>query len=193
MVDEPAGVVRKLPGDAHERLIERDCEHCGRRFELAKTGRPSRYCSPNCQQRVRELRRAAARDLARCAHERLIERDCEHCGRRFELAKTGRPPRYCSRSCRQRAWELRRATAALAQPDPRPEVIRETVRVPIAPNTPREWCALLDRLISELDDPGSDVATRHYDHRRLYDRFVALFNALDAATPGGLGTLERQH
>ena len=135
---------------------------------------------------------AYAAALARCVRERVLERDCEHCARRFEVAKTGRPPRYCSHSCRQRAWELRRAAAALDQADPRPEVVREMVRVPMQPSTPREWCSLLDHLVAELHDPGSDVATRHYDHRRLYGRLVAVLNALDAATPGGLNALEGQ-
>ena len=129
--------------------------------------------------------------LKRVARERLTRRECECCGVRFEVAALGRPPRYCSQACRQRAWELRRAGALLeAGGDPRPEVVREVVEVPIAPSRPREWCALLERLAAELADPGSEVATRHYDHRRIYGRLVAAFNALDAATPGGLDALE---
>lgn len=34
---------------------------------------------------------------------------CAWCGTAFTLAMTGRIPKWCSRSCRQRAWEQRRA------------------------------------------------------------------------------------
>ena len=32
---------------------------------------------------------------------------CAHCGRRFSRLRKGRPARYCSPSCRQRAYEKR--------------------------------------------------------------------------------------
>ncbi len=34
---------------------------------------------------------------------------CAWCGTTFTLATTGRTPKWCSQSCRQRAWEQRRA------------------------------------------------------------------------------------
>jgi hypothetical protein len=34
---------------------------------------------------------------------------CTRCGRRFKPASTGRPPRYCSASCRQAAYLARNA------------------------------------------------------------------------------------
>jgi hypothetical protein len=34
---------------------------------------------------------------------------CTRCGRRFKPASTGRPPRYCSASCRQAAYLVRNA------------------------------------------------------------------------------------
>lgn len=40
-------------------------------------------------------------------------RTCERCGERVRSAGVGRPPRYCSRNCRQRAYETRRALAEL--------------------------------------------------------------------------------
>ena len=36
-------------------------------------------------------------------------RKCSECGARLAPARTGRPPRYCSAACRQRAYERRRA------------------------------------------------------------------------------------
>ena len=41
---------------------------------------------------------------------------CAHCRRAFKPPKRGRPPRYCSASHRQRAYELRRAQAEINIP-----------------------------------------------------------------------------
>jgi hypothetical protein len=53
------------------------------------------------------------------------QRQCAHCGRAFDpppRAKPGPAPRYCGRTCRQRAYELR---AVL----PEYERLRREVRV----------------------------------------------------------------
>lgn len=45
---------------------------------------------------------------------------CLHCGAHFRRpAPTGRTPQYCSRSCRQRAFEARRRGGATADPPDR--------------------------------------------------------------------------
>lgn len=41
-------------------------------------------------------------------------RVCQHCQEAFELATTGRPPRYCSATCRKKAWEKRRLDEVVA-------------------------------------------------------------------------------
>jgi hypothetical protein len=41
---------------------------------------------------------------------------CAHCKKAFAPPKRGRPPRYCSASHRQRAYELRRAQAEVSIP-----------------------------------------------------------------------------
>jgi hypothetical protein len=44
--------------------------------------------------------------------------ECAHCGREFTPAPRARPgarPRYCGRTCRQRAYELRKAVPELAE------------------------------------------------------------------------------
>jgi hypothetical protein len=41
-------------------------------------------------------------------------RVCQHCQESFELATTGRPPRYCSATCRKKAWEARKLQEAVA-------------------------------------------------------------------------------
>lgn len=42
-------------------------------------------------------------------------RACAHCREAFEVAATGRPPKYCSASCRRKAWETGRLQAARDQ------------------------------------------------------------------------------
>lgn len=41
-------------------------------------------------------------------------RVCHHCQESFRLASTGRPPRYCSATCRKAAWEARKLAEAVA-------------------------------------------------------------------------------
>jgi hypothetical protein len=50
---------------------------------------------------------------------------------------------------------------------------------------------MLKQLRAQLNDPGSDVARRPWEHARLYDGLGQALTALDAATPGGLAWLER--
>jgi hypothetical protein len=59
------------------------------------------------------------------------------------------------------------------------------------PNDVRGWVSLLKQLRSQLNDPASEVAKRPWEHSRLYDGLGQALTALDAATPGGLGWLER--
>jgi hypothetical protein len=69
---------------------------------------------------------------------------------------------------------------------------REAVRaVQSAPTDVRGWVLLLKRLRAQLNDPGSDVAKRPWEHARLHDSLGQVLTALDAATPGGLAWLER--
>jgi hypothetical protein len=129
--------------------------------------------------------------------ERVIGKDCESCGQRFRPRTSGRPARFCSQSCRQRAWALRQAQAALQRGDARPEVVGEVVEplvpvsgpISVVPSTAREWSELLEQLAVQLSDRESDLARRHYDHRRLYQGLLAALTALSEATPGGLENL----
>ncbi|CAL9610808.1 hypothetical protein [Nocardiopsis dassonvillei] len=85
-------------------------------------------------------------------HRKVLMRTCDWCGKEFSpRAKgKGRPRRYCDRSCRQRAYEVRTARerqerdqeAGTARRDDEPvrEVVREVVTrtrlVPSGPGTP---------------------------------------------------------
>jgi hypothetical protein len=79
----------------------------------------------------------------------------------------GRIPKWCSPSCRQRAWEqARAATSGLSAV--RVVERRVEVRTPAAP-TRRDWPGLLQELARQLDDS------------RVYDRDIpGLTEALNA-------------
>lgn len=71
----------------------------------------------------------------------------------------GRIPKWCSASCRQRAWE--QARAAESGRSAVQVVERQVeVRVPTTP-TRRDWATLLGELVRQLDDG------------RVYDRDLA--------------------
>ena len=85
---------------------------------------------------------------------------CGWCGRDFERAPRGRRPKWCSQSCRKRAWEQRRAAdAGLASVDVVDRVVIVERGVPELrmPRGP-EWIAALEELARQIDTG------------RLYDR-----------------------
>jgi hypothetical protein len=127
--------------------------------------------------------------------ERLETIECATCGARVAYAGTGRPPRYCSASCRRRGWDLHRAEQTLQAGDPRPTVVRETVareRVEVrrVPGRPPEggqaWADHLPTLTRQLHDPDSPTTTETGEHQRLARALLDALDALDAAHPGGL-------
>lgn len=144
--------------------------------------------------------------------ERVVERECEACGTSFAPAGKGRPPKYCSDPCRQRAWALRRAGQQLGQGDPRPRVVREVVdretvvvrarpapmtrltapTVLAEPTTGRGWVELLGKLAAQLQDPGHVTANNHWHHQKLYETLVQAMASLGRAHPGGLDALSAQ-
>lgn len=98
---------------------------------------------------------------------RLAARSCGWCRGPITLKATGRLPKWCSASCRQRAWEQSRAAASgLAAV----QVVERHVVLPtpIAPKR-RDWPRLLGELARQLEDG------------RIYDRdLLALSVALNA-------------
>lgn len=134
--------------------------------------------------------------------ERLRERDCAWCGRMVSYGGVGRPPVYCGKSCRNRAWEVRSAqrrlgrdiAAGLVLTAPRREVVERTVEVervvaagPVFPQQARDWQPMLGELARQLRE--EPVGREFWAHRRLYDGLTAAVVALDRATPGGVGRL----
>jgi hypothetical protein len=98
---------------------------------------------------------------------RLAARTCGWCAGPIAIKATGRLPKWCSPSCRQRAWEQSRAAASgLAAV----RVIERRVEIP-TPVAPRrqDWPRLLADLARQLEDG------------RIYDRdLLALGAALNA-------------
>ena len=112
---------------------------------------------------------------------------CAWCSREFTLSARGRLPKWCSQSCRQRAWEQRRAARSGVAAV---EVVRQTVQVekvvkvtvvqPVpVPALPfgRAWPGVLAELADQLD------------RGRVYDRDLI---DLEAALRDVLLSLERR-
>jgi len=107
---------------------------------------------------------------------------CGWCGAAVTVPSRGRIPKWCSATCRHRAWEQRRAAtsgrAAIEVVDRPVEVVRTITKVqrvivqaPIAaaPQTVHEWSNLLAELTDRLD------------RGRIYDREVAALRPAVAA------------
>ncbi len=84
---------------------------------------------------------------------------CVWCGTTFSLATTGRIPKWCSQSCRQRAWEQRRAAESgrsavdvvvrIVQVE-KPVLVPQRVAVPTIPKGDA-WTGALAELVDQLD------------------------------------------
>lgn len=96
---------------------------------------------------------------------------CGWCGARIVVQKTGRVPKWCSETCRHRAWEQRRATTSGRAPvqvvDHVVEVEKQVrvvqrVEIPVQVQPRRgEWPELLSKLAAEID--AGRVYTRDLD------------------------------
>lgn len=76
---------------------------------------------------------------------------CGWCGGPIEIKSVGRIPKWCSASCRQRAWEQRRAAASGRAAV---EVVERVVHMPVERiRSPRhgEWLATLQELAAQLE------------------------------------------
>jgi len=76
---------------------------------------------------------------------------CGWCGSPIVLPARGRIPKWCSSSCRHRAWELTRAAASgRAAVEVVDRVVQVDRPVASAPHGP-EWPAVLAQLVAQLD------------------------------------------
>lgn len=107
---------------------------------------------------------------------------CGWCGATVTVPNRGRIPKWCSATCRHRAWEQRRAAAsgraAIEIVDRPVEVVRTITKVQrviveapiaVAPHTVHEWSNLLAELTDRLD------------RGRIYDRDVPALRPAVAA------------
>jgi len=93
---------------------------------------------------------AAAAAEARGAERRTAATTCGWCGGPITSRSRGPIPKWCSATCRHRAWEQARAAAsgrAAVQVVER----RVPVHVALAP-TRRDWSRLLAEFVHQLDD-----------------------------------------
>lgn len=126
------------------------------------TGTPKSTLAPGSDE-ARPIPSADTADAPR----RLAARTCGWCSGPIPLKTTGRLPKWCSPSCRQRAWEQSRAAASgLAAV----RVIERRVEIPtpVAPKR-QDWPRMLGDLARQIEDG------------RIYDRdLLALSIALKA-------------
>ncbi|MDP9848138.1 hypothetical protein [Streptosporangium lutulentum] len=146
-------------------------------------------------------------------YEQLLGRSCGWCRQHVSYSGRGRPASYCSKSCRNRAWEVRSAEARLqrdiatgaVRTGPVREVIRETVvqtrLVPepaaqprvetttVVPATANAWRVHLDELTRQLRE--GELGRQHWHHEKLYRALIDVVAALGEAYPGGIEHLQR--
>jgi hypothetical protein len=125
------------------------------------TATPTKTATPGSDETVR----IPPIDTAR-ASRRLAARSCGWCRGPIAVKTTGRLPKWCSPSCRQRAWEQSRAAASGLSAV---RVVERRVEIP-TPVVPRrrDWPRLLGELARQLGDG------------RIYDRdLLALAVALN--------------
>jgi hypothetical protein len=109
---------------------------------------------------------------------RLAAATCGWCDGPIEIKARGRIPKWCSASCRQRAWEQSRAAASGRAAV---QIVERRVEIPVQQpatstgSSPRhqQWIGVLDELASQLDTGAI------YD-RDLPELTSALNRALDA-------------
>ena len=107
----------------------------------------------------------------RSPERRAAATDCAWCGEPISRRSRGPIPKWCSATCRHRAWEQTRAAESGRSAV---QVVERRVEVPV-PITParRDWPSLLDELARQIEDG------RVYD-RDLVDLSHALRTVLEA-------------
>ena len=144
------------------------------------------------RRREQERRRAARstpsamadEDLTDAQRRRRAASTCACCGAAIEVKTTGRLPKWCSPSCRQRAWEQTRAAASGRSAVEVRERRVEVIAPPAAPVRPapierRDWPADLRRLAHDIDSG----ALHHRDLAAVATAFDEVIAAFLSRTP----------
>jgi hypothetical protein len=107
------------------------------------------------------VRQSAMRDphTTDAERRRLAATACAWCKGPIEVKARGRLPKWCSATCRQRAWEQARASTSGRATV---EIVERRIEVPI-PETPQQdhWVPMLEQLTTQLTYGG--VYERHLD------------------------------
>jgi hypothetical protein len=103
--------------------------------------------------RERARRAAAARTVPPtepASTRRDAARTCAWCGGAIYVKRVGRIPKWCSASCRQRAWEQSRAAASGRSAV---TVVERLVAAPAVdrPRRSADWASVLNDLADQLD------------------------------------------
>jgi len=153
-----------------------------RRARDRKPGAPGTSMATDKNAPTHQRHAEAVTDLgmSESARRRHAATACGWCHGPIEIKATGRIPKWCSASCRQRAWEQSRAAASGRSAI---EVVERRVEIPSpAPPTQtalrpghRDWAPLLLELAGQLD------AGRIYD-RDIPELSTALNQVLETYT-----------
>ena len=120
------------------------------------------------------------------------ERPCAQCGKGFRPKAAGRPPRYCSDACKQRAYEGRRTAAAMtkAEREELAKVARMNARV-----TKSDVEARQRELLAEVEAQlAAQYRADHEAWRDLVEQANRMLAEVDAEIGGrseAMGLLEK--
>lgn len=95
------------------------CVICNNRFEAKR--RDALYCSDTCKQKAYLIRKGVVplteREATAMVARHSQQKTCCYCGRQFWSFPKGRPPKFCSDSCREgfRKAQIRALTYWCAQ------------------------------------------------------------------------------
>lgn len=120
--------------------------------------------------------------------DRVIHVPCAWCGAQVAVNSRGRPARYCGRSCRQRAYELRTAAArhevdiaaGRIAVEPAERVIERMV-LARHPTRTSDWIRALEALAEQLH--AGQIDPLH--HHRLRQALQPILAALEPSEPAG--------
>jgi hypothetical protein len=108
---------------------------------------------------------------------------CGWCGELIPIRAAGRLPKWCSRTCRQRAWEA----AKFAERGDRPvEVVTRYLRA--VPDNPADWVIHLDHLVRQMNaSANGEWYVARAELRRLLDAAREVVDRVPLRTPSSAG------
>ena len=119
------------------------------RFEAQRRTTRLQARQPSDSQSVDPAPDAAQAVESAASARRRAASTCGWCGGPIAVKATGRLPKWCSTSCRQRAWEQTRAAASGRSAV---QIVERRVEIAVPlPPTRHDWPRLLGELITQLD------------------------------------------